>query len=442
MPPNPRALLAALLVLLVPAPGGAGQLMIEHFGLVDVAAQGQPVYVATVKAARPHNKRSQALELQVTAVYPPGSDYPKVGQTEKVTTYGGVEWTDEHKSMRERRLRGTIDSVTVGMRVVAVMGRHGGIYSLRGATQPVAVVDLLAADAPTLRTVGVLFDPAQRAAYPKEPLERLNADLQNPELAAMAASELQKSGRLTTLALLEAEERWLYTYYRALKPEQQLTFATEAAAAVEKKPALRDRAIEQIFERPLPGMIPAVARLARTLDPNKDDDKHKLEDLRGALFTLDEEAKGKRLDFTPLQDFLLLCEMSCPARRDEEPLKRLTRHLSKAARTRLAVGMLENAYTHSKPEEGPDETLLEEAARLAAEAPDPSILVALAKVDPTRSKFTQTKEDTMGAMIRVARAIMKALPASAPKARAVIDGWIAKGAELSDEDRKRWRHGR
>ena len=82
------------------------------------------------------------------------------------------------------------------------------------------------------------------------------------------------------------------------------------------------------------------------------------------------------------------------------------------------------------------------ALLLTRAAPSPLILAALAKVDPMRPRIIAQKEETLGSMIEIALVLMKAMPASAPKARAVIDGWLDKGAPAPEALLQRWKRGR
>src|SRR6185503_9480406 len=131
-------------------------------------------------------------------------------------------------------------------------------------------------------------------------------------------------------------------------------------------------------------------------------------------------------------------EVHRPSYKGDDPdLPKLTRHLSKSAKQRVAIGFLENAYTTAeKSDDGPDSLLLDEAGRLAEEAPSPSLIPALAKVDPSRPRVTGTQEDTLGMLMRVARALKH------PKARAIINGWLEKGVPAPEEDLKKWKASR
>jgi hypothetical protein len=408
-------LLVRALAIVASCAALAGQLHIREYGLTEVSQRGETVVVGKLLGVLPDGRRSQILELEVTAAFGARTAEYKPGQRVKVTTYPGVVWDDPGKSPIEHRLRGARhEALKPGLMLAAVPAEGG------------PGVELLDADDALLRKLSILFEARAGQAYPDEPDEKLLADLADADLARMARDALKKRGHLSTRALLGADRRFLYEHYRALGPQERGAFATAAVGLVEKEPALRDRAAEVLMHDLVVPVIPALARLARLYDARKEDEFRALDDLRSELLTLLENAKGARPDLSPMADLLLAWQMYRPSYRasGDDDAPKLTACFTPAAKARLAALMLENAYANPQQiDDAPDRTLIDEAARLAIESPSPTLIAPLSKIDPFRQRTYGGREETTALLTRIAKTLLKANPSQAPKLRALIARW-------------------
>lgn len=412
----------AVLSLLCATAAPAGQLVVEEYGLKDVAARaafGDVVFVGTVVAVTPEG-RSSALELTVEQVFPKAAARPRPGERVRRTRYPGVAWTDPHKSPIDHRLRGAKpDAITPGMKLVVVPGRRGG-------------VEVLTVDDAMLRRLAFLFEPEARARYAKEPEAKLIEDLGDPELADAAQAELARRGALSAAALLAGDERALARHYRSLpSAAARVKLATEAMAAVDQRPELGERLAALLFDQPDPQAVPLMARLAARWDFGKEDERRLLGELRGAVETLIDDARERRtrLDLSPLAEFFVAFEARRPDHQGGDDLwGEIARRLDRRAKARVAVGFLGAIYTSTHASPYQDEFLLEEATRLAEQAPTTDLLEPLAKMTPFKPKPTPSQEETMGAMLRIATAVARAAPRAKPRVRAIIEPWLMKPA--------------
>jgi hypothetical protein len=436
-----RALVIAAVGLAFASPARAGMIVVEEYGLADVASNHRGALVGKVLSSKPAGPRSLDVELLLIAVHPGGGVTQKAGDRATVRTYGGVEMTDPHRSVRDRRLRGHASKAIIGTLVVAVPTGHG-LYALNDSAP--MQVELRDVDEAMQRRLGVLFDAAKREAYPHEPVAVLRRDLADPDLAALAAPALERRGALDATSLAGASPGFLRARYEALDPAKRGALANDLAIAVETTPALRDGVAQLLFEAPRAETVPALAKLVASYDRRRPEDVETLERLRGEIASLDEAIGKKPLDLTPLAEFIAMEEVyRTSTRSDADTLAKLTRRMSAAARTRVAILLLENAYTTAaKPDDGPDGGLIEEALRLTREVPSASVLDALAKLDPSRPSILAQREETLGMMMDIALAVMKAQPATRTRARAIIEGWRSKNVAAEEGALKRWKHAR
>ena len=109
----------------------AGQLHVQHFGLKECRAQGSTVLVGKVTASGKQGKQ-QTVTLTVTRVFA-GRDgeAAKVGSSVTRALYGGVEWTDPHKSPLDLRLRGGLPGVPAEGTLVAVVPSERTAFELQ-----------------------------------------------------------------------------------------------------------------------------------------------------------------------------------------------------------------------------------------------------------------------------------------------------------------------
>jgi hypothetical protein len=284
-------------------------------------------------------------------------------------------------------------------------------------------VELLAASGAVLRTLEILTANDPAAALANEPRAALEADLANPDLAELARAELARRGVLSPGALLRADPRFLHRHYAALSTDDKRRFVEAALPLAKRDRADRDRLCDVALREIDPRTILALAPLVALLDPKQRDDARRLENLRVELLSISSRAAdnpaGRPPDFSPLVDEVVEWGIHRPdGRSSDDHDERITRHLSAMAKARVAEALLGAVFSssHSKADD-PDGWLLAEATRLAAEAPSPTLLAVLARLDPNAPRVTSEKELVMDAILRVSATVVKAHPAEAQRAR-------------------------
>jgi hypothetical protein len=241
-----RGLFVSVIALLLGAEDAmAGQLMIDDFGLKEVAAQEGWVYAGAVAKALAKNK----LELTVRRVYlVPGKDAPEAreGSTITIEIYQGIKWTNPRKSPIDRRLRGAIAarSLKVGDETIAVPASGAGF-------------ELLAATPRNLEKVEVLFHGAE--SYAKKEEAKLADDLADPDLADLALAALKQRGAIKPSYLLGADFHLLVEYWESADERTRKEFLH----ALPKNKPTAERVLDMV-ERKL--SLAPLAELAPFLD--------------------------------------------------------------------------------------------------------------------------------------------------------------------------------
>jgi hypothetical protein len=195
-----------------------------------------------------------------------------------------------------------------------------------------------------------------------------------------------------------------------------------------------------------PESVSALAPWAALLDAKQEREREQLDGIQRELVSLVERMKemkpSPKTDLSAFADQVLAFEIRRPDyKSSDDDLPKLTAWMNAAAKIKLADGFLRNVYTSSRvwrPGE-PDDFLLDEAVRLAKEAPSPTLLPALATIDPRRPNVTSTKESVMDAILEIGAAIVKAHPPSVAKVRDLVDQLFDDGAIASDAVKDRTR---
>ena len=403
----------------------AGQLHIDRMGLRHVAKAGDALYIGVVESVTPpkkNQKKSHNSSITFTIekiVGTPQGKAPAIGSTIPLTVYGGIVWDNPNKSPIDRRLQGAV-APKRGERVIAV-DAHGA-----------NTVELLPATDANLRVVSILWDAAARTTWLASPDAVLGADLATEDLAAMAAEELGKRGALTAAVLLKANDDFLFDHVHEMEAAPKLRFLTEAAPLAKADPKVRDIVLRLATYEPRPGWIAAAAPIVAMADPATKEGEHAIRDMHLALVIVSGGVKENRfpgpLDLSPFVDFLLAYETHRPDYRSsgDDDLPKITAHLSAKAKAALAVGFLEGSRTSTDADGEYDDFLLHEAARLAKEAPDASILAPLAKIDPTLPRVTSSKESVMDALLTIGAAVVAGVPSERARVQEIVQPWIDK----------------
>lgn len=396
-----------------------GQLHVEHFGLRDVAESGDSLLIGVIESVVPPADRKEshdsAIVLRVEKVVgpDPGGGL-RAGANASIAVYGGVVWDDPHKSPLDRRLRGAIGPKR-GDRVVAVPSR--------GFT----CVELLPADERTLRIVSILWDPATKATWLAS--KDLEADLAIADLAPMAVAELDKRGALTAARLLAADDQFRFEFVRDMAPERKLRFLTEAAPLAKADPVAFRKVFQLATYEPRPEWIGAAAPLIAGVDPTAKESERLYSDLHLALVIVAGGVEENRfpgpLDLSPFADFLVQYEKHRPRwKSSDDDLPKLTAHMDARAKAAMAVGFVRSAHTSSFADGDYDNFLLYEAVRLAKEAPDASLIAAMATIDPTMPNVGSERRFAMGALLEMGTAIVAGLPGERARVQEVVQPWI------------------
>lgn len=406
-----RAAIAALGIVFTAGDAMAGQLMIEDYGVADAGA----AYVATVVKLGPKRK----IELLVERALGERAKQP-AGATVTGEIYGGVEWTDPRKSPIDQRLRGGGAAVKVSERTIAV--------PLPGRTD---VFELMAASEANLRKVSVLLDPAARASYDATPAPALEVDLRDPDLAPLALAALTARGPIRAAVLLAADREVLDKHYAALDLAGRRRFLDELAPMATDA-AARGRVLDLVERHfagtPLASLVPFTS----AMDAARKGDEQEMSELRVAMIGA---ARGKEpVDLSPLAAVYgaYLRARQTWLMADGE-LGVLTAKMDAPAKVLLARSFLEGVHASTQSRGGVDLFLLESARVLAAEAPDASLLDALAGVDPMRVRTTGTQETITGAVLSIATSVVTRSPASAQRAAEVVLPLLDHRAPASKE---------
>lgn len=380
---------------------------IERYGLRDVA--GASIYVGVVRSVRPpadvRISRNSPIELSIERALGTGADGLRAGSTVPLAVYGGFAWHEEWGTPVDRRLDGAIEP-RPGERVIAVP-RGGG------------VVELLPAREDRLRVVSILWEPEAMAAWLSGPDAALAVDLADAELARLAAKELERRGALSVERLLAADESFLFELVQEMEPEPKLRFLAEAAALAKAGPARVERVFRLLTRDPRPAWIGLAAPLMEDVDPDSDAGPRLHADLRIALGIAADGVRDGRysgsLDLSPFADALLAYERRRPRHAEiDDGLPALTAHMDSRAKAALARGFLDAVDVGGTV----DVFLLSQAARLAREAPDASLLACLAAQRPGAAG----SDVLVDAFVDIGASLFDVLPAG--RVEEVVGPWL------------------
>jgi hypothetical protein len=183
---RPYGILAGVLLSFI-STARAGMLVVDEYGLKQVAERGEAVYVA--KIVTPPKKGE--LELEITAVHQTGSKRARAaGFRLRTKIYTGVVWDDPRKSPIETRLAGSEPASSYAKGDLVIVVPHDGSE---------AQIDLLAPSEANLRKLSILFDAATREAHLRTAdATILERDLSDRDLAELAYEALSGSCDVTS----------------------------------------------------------------------------------------------------------------------------------------------------------------------------------------------------------------------------------------------------
>lgn len=422
----------------------AGQLHIEHYGLKEVRRSEDTVLVGKVLATQ-KQKKSMQVSLEVTRVFAPattaaepmpqglgGNGKPiKVGDRISREVYGGVEWTDPHKSPLDRRLRGGLRGLPAdGATIVLVPASQGA-------------VEILPFDEARLRTLTILYsaDPAivMRAASQSA----LEDDLKNEDLAELARAELKSRGKLSPVLLLKGDENELYELYRTWAPVERAKFLREAMPTLVRDVTLRRRAAKVALNELTPEVIAPTAELVSLLDWKSPDDRRALEDARIALLGVvnPDQKRNTNLDLSSYGDYLYESTVRRPDyRNNDEDLDKLLAYCDTPTKAKLAARLLGAVYSSDRARgDDFDAFVLAAAVDLAKVAPSVALWEPLQKLQPQKPRVTSQKETVLRAMVEIGSALAKHDTQYKSKVRELIEPLLTTDVNLPDEIMKSYR---
>jgi hypothetical protein len=401
----------AVVLLLLGGPAGAGMLIEEEYGLREEAQQGGSVVRGKVRALR-RVGTSLTIELEATAVYSRSGGALAPGTRLVRRLYGGVEWNDPGESPVERRLRGALEGAAI---------RVGADVIMVGA-EPPDWVSLLPASPAVLRRAAILFasDPAAKLAA--EPSARLEGDVTDPDLQALALAELARRGPLAPALLLQLGDKQLAPRFAALSPEAQRDFLVAAAPRTASDAALLTRVVHAALPAAEPAAFPALGPLVTAWAAGKDPERRRLEAFRQRLIEL--AGRVPAPDLSPFVDLMIGWGLHRPeARERDEGLAALADRLDEPARARLAAAFLDGVFTSERARPFYDAFLVGEAVRLGRAAPA-ALAPVLMRLDPRRARDDAGQRAVLDALVTLSAALAQAQPAKKEEMRDLVDHWL------------------
>jgi len=411
--------------VLVASVANAGQMHVREYGLREVLERGGPLVAGIIKS-RSGSGRKIEIAVQIDRIWrrAEGIGGPVVGAARTYVIYPGVEWTDPHKSMLDDRLRGGLsaEQAKPGQRVLVVP-------SMRSE------VELLLVDAALIRRLDLLIAADPKKALAKEGEAALRADLADPDLAELARAELGRRGKLDGAALIGADPQFFEAQFRALDLAAQQRFLAEGITLARRDRRLRDRLATVVLREPPRALLPALAPLVALFNPRVTAERDRLEEFRIELLNL-LDAEGATLDLSGYVDFLFFSVRDRPQHRSDDPdFAKLTRHLDQAGKARLAFLLLDTCARQNRAGKEVDGLLLDEAIRLAQEAPSAALIPPFLAFDPDRPQVLSEKEGLMSALLVLVLPLMRAFPAEVERLRDRVDVLLDRGIPAGASER-------
>lgn len=425
------------------AVANAGQLHVEHYGLKDVRRSDDTVLIGKVLATQ-KQKKSMQVTLEVTRVFAPtaaavstprriGDDSKPIRIGDRISreVYGGVEWTDPHKSPLDRRLRGGLRGLPADGATIVL------VPSMQGA------VEILPFDEARLRTLTILYSADPGGVMRSASQSALEDDLKNEDLAELARAELKSRGTLSPVLLLKGDESELYALYRNLAPVEKAKFLREAMPTLVREAPLRRRAAKIALNELTPEVIAPTAELVNLLDWKSPDDRRALDDARIALLGVanPEQKRNTNLDLSPYGDYLFESTVRRPDyRSNDDDLDKLLAYCDTPTKAKLAARLLGAVYTSDRVRgDDFDAFVLATAVELAKVAPSTALWEPLQKLQPQKPRVTSQKETVLGAMVEIGSALAKHDPQYKTKVRELIEPLLTTDMSLPDDVMKAYR---
>jgi hypothetical protein len=178
-------------------------------------------------------------------------------------------------------------------------------------------------------------------------------------------------------------------------------------------------------EEPRPEWIGVVAPLMTRVDPATEAGGKKHSTLYYSLLSVAGGVQKQQfpgpLDLSPFADFVVACGSRVANHASPGgDLRKLTAFMGARAKTTVALGFLESVKAGLRPDGMFDRFLMEQAVRLAAEAPDPSLVDALS----TLVAAVQTCPRLVDPLLALGSAILGGLPAERARVQQFLDPLI------------------
>jgi hypothetical protein len=395
----------ALVTLTAASSAFAGMLMVEVYGLREIAASGEASALATV-VTKADVKTNREMTVKVERVFGASKRFQAGANVKVQLAKLDVEWTDPGESPIDEQLRGSLGNADVGTRVIVVPSRKGD-------------VELLAATEANVMKAAVLYDSdGERGRFLGSATTTLEGALADEDLAPLAAAELKKRGALHAAHVLQGAERFAYDHYRSLKHDERRRFLEDALVAARVDAAAAERLFRMAVMEPCPSTIAPLAQIIPLVD------KTRWSDARIALLQVakGDDArcpKSAPADLSPFVEFLADYWRQRPEyqRSGDEQFALLTDRMERAAQARLAVLLLSNALS----DKGLDAFLVGSASALAVKAPSAEIVAPMAKLSPIKG---DRKMADPSAMLAMGSAVVEKFPAERARVQAILQPYL------------------
>lgn len=399
--------LTALLTLTAASSAFAGMLMVEVYGLKEVAASGDASALATVvtKPTAKANAKNREMTVKVERVFGTSKRF-KAGDTAKITLAElDGEWTDPGESPIDEQLRGSLGNAEVGARVLVVPSRKGD-------------TELLAATDANILKAAVLYDSdGARARWLSSPTSTLEGALADEDLAHLAAAELKTRGVLTAAHVVKGAERFAFDHYRALSHDDRRRFLEDGLSAARLERPAAERLFRMAVMEPCASTIAPLANIIPLVD------KARWSDARIALLQVAKGADTRcpkgAADLSAFVDFLAGYWQKRPEhqRSGDDEVALVTSRMDRNAKARLAVLLLSNATT----DKGVDHFLVDSASKLAIDAPTKELVAPMRKLAPIKGAKQLADAN---AMLAIGAAVVEKFPAERPRVQEILQPYL------------------
>jgi hypothetical protein len=425
-------LVVVLVVLLGPGATLASSLYYEHYGLAEVLERPGIAVLGAIVAINPAKStivlrvkkiwgapgKSTTLQIWSTQKDERGQEVEhiedmriEVGKSYELPIYRGVNWTDEHESPIERRVRDylSFESLAVGQEVVYL-----------GA-------DAVASTPRELEKLDLFFGGKIPGEYPAKAASlRLSKDLDDFDLGQLAYVELAKRKELTAPTLLAPDSGpaslLLDRHWRSLPDRERQAFLLEVEKAYQKAHDIKlvTRSLNLVRFELSPAALAIAATLVTHLDPG---DTEQAELRSGVIEQIETKYTKSKAAASPEVVRVLLSAHQPQRDEDVEGFIQYAKSLRRADRALLLDEMFERAKAAmDRHQLTPDEVrLVKVLAEIEIAAPEIKHASALAALPLSTIADFKTRTDLVLPVLNMAIALAQRWPATIATLEAPMD---------------------